>query len=197
MSSPLRRSEKIARVLSYLFLPPVLNITAFAFVIFSFESENGSPWLIFFYTSIFTAILPILIFILFLRKGKIADPDARERSERHVPYIVFAVVITAGLLFIPWANHAPGIRSLFIIYLFNLIFLFLVNLFWKISAHTMGAGGFLGTALFVFGSWGLFAFPVVLALAWARLELKCHTPAQLIAGAIMGLANTLILFHYL
>lgn len=190
-------SKKIARVLSYLFLPPVLNITSFAFVIFTFEPENGSPWLILLYTSIFTAILPILIFILFLRRGKIADPDARERSERHVPYIIFAVVITAGLLFIPWANHAPGIRSLFIIYLFNLIFLFLVNLFWKISAHTMGAGGFLGTALFVFGSWGLFASPVVLALAWARLELKCHTPAQLIAGAITGLANTLILFHYL
>ncbi len=197
MQSSLRRSERIARVLSYLFLPPVLNITSFAFVIFSFESEIGSPWKIFLYTSIFTVILPILIFILFLRKGKIADPDARERTERHIPYIVFAVVITVGLLLIPWADHAPEIRTLFIIYLFNLIFLFLVNLFWKISAHTMGAGGFLGTALFVFGVWGFLALPVVIALAWARLELKCHTPAQIVAGALTGLANTLILFHYL
>lgn len=194
---PRARELKTAKILSYLFLPPVLNLLSFSFVIFGFEREPGSARLIFFYTSFFTVLLPVLIFILFLRKGKIADPDARVRSERHVPYIVFTIVISAGLLLIPWGNFSSEVHSLYIIYLFNLIFLFLVNLFWKISAHTMGAGGFTGTLLFATGIYGLAGIPVILLLAWARMKLDCHTPAQLVAGAVAGLINTLLLFYFL
>ncbi len=191
------REIKFAKILSYLFLPPVLNLLSFSFVISNFERDPDSARIIFFYTSLFTVLLPVLIFILFLRKGKIADPDARIRSERHIPYVVFIIVISSGLLLIPWGNFSAEVHSLYIIYLFNLIFLFLVNLFWKISAHTMGAGGFTGTLIFATGVYGLAGIPVILLLAWARKTLDCHTHAQLAAGALAGLVNTLLLFNFL
>jgi hypothetical protein len=191
------RSEKIARIISYIFLPPFLNIGCFIAVISQFEPKSGEPFKIFIYTSIFTAILPILVFLLFLKKGTIADPDARERNERHLPYIVFALIILIGYLLIPWQNHADEIRILFLIYLLNLVFLFFVNLFWKMSAHTMGAGGFVGALLVSFGFWGIAGFPIILILSWARYKLKCHTIPQISFGAFFGVLNTLILFKVL
>lgn len=184
-----------AKVISYLFLPPIVNLASFIAVTLKFESKTGNPLGIIGYTSLFTVFLPIFVFILFLRKGKIADADARERKERHIPYLVFAVIIFIGFLIIPWNDHASEIKYLFLIYLFNLLTLFFVNLFWKISAHTMGAGGLLATLLFSFGYWGLIASPVIIVLGWSRYELKCHTVGQITAGAVLGVINTLILFN--
>ncbi len=72
----------------------------------------------------------------------------------------------------------------------------LVTLFWKISAHAVGTGGLLG---FLFGIVYSFAamellYPTlacVLAtglLLSARLYLNAHTPAEVGAGFLLGLA---------
>lgn len=189
--------ERLAKVISYLFLPPVVNLISFIAIIFFFESEQNQRLTSLLYTSLFTVVFPVLVFILFLKKGNIADPDARNRKERHMPYLVFAVIIFTGYLLIPWAQFADETRFLFLIYLLNLLFLFFVNLFWKISAHTMGAGGLTGTFIFIFGWWGLMLLPVIFVLAWARFRLKCHTPWQLFFGAFFGILNTLLFFKFL
>ena len=189
-----RKRELIAKIISYLFLPPVLNLISFFLTVNKFEPDSGNSLLILGYTSLFSVVLPVLVFILFLRKGKIADADARNRTERHIPYLVFAAIILAGYFLIPWHDHAVEIKILFLIYLANLLTLFFVNLLWKISAHTMGAGGLVAVVILTHGFWGLAALPVVFALGWARFELKCHTTGQILAGASLGVFNTLILF---
>lgn len=197
MSFTLTREERLAKVISYLFLPPVVNLISFIAVIYFFETNYDNRLISLSYTSLFTVVFPVLVFILFLKKGNIADADARNRNERHVPYLVFAAIILTGYLFIPWDQFADETRYLFLIYLLNLLFLFFVNLFWKISAHTMGAGGMTGTFIFIFGWWGFLFLPVILVLAWARLKLKCHTPWQLFFGAFFGILNTLLFFKLL
>jgi hypothetical protein len=197
MKTGLGKEEKLATIISYLFLPPVVNLISFILIIFKNEPTPEARLTSLFYTSLFTVVLPVLIFILFLKKGQIADPDARNRKERHIPYLVFAGVITLGYLFIPWQHFIDETRILFLIYLFNLLFLFFINLFWKISAHTMGAGGLIGTIIFLFGWWGLVFVPVIVILAWARYKLKCHTRWQLFFGAFFGILNTLLFFKLL
>ncbi len=187
----------LAKIVSYMFLPPVVNLISFIVVIFFFESNHDHRLTSLLYTSLFTVVFPVLVFILFLKKGNIADADARNRNERHMPYLVFAAIILTGYLLIPWDQFAGETRILFLIYLLNLLFLFFVNLFWKISAHTMGTGGLTGTFIFVFGWWGLILLLVIFILAWARYELKCHTPWQLFFGAFFGILNTLLFFKFL
>ncbi|MBK7866718.1 MAG: hypothetical protein IPJ75_06840 [Ignavibacteriales bacterium] len=191
------KQDQLAKIISYLFLPPVVNLISFIAIIYSFESNHDHRLTSLLYTSLFTVVFPVLVFILFLKKGNIADADARNRNERHMPYLVFAAIILTGYLLIPWDQFADETRILFIIYLLNLLFLFFVNLFWKISAHTMGAGGLTGTFIFIFGWWGLMLLPVILVLAWARFQLKCHTPWQLFFGAFFGILNTLLFFKFL
>ena len=71
----------------------------------------------------------------------------------------------------------------------------LINTVWKISAHTVGLGGVLGTImplLVKYGDTDLFMpFVTLIALsglvASARLQLNAHTPGQVGAGFGLGL----------
>ena len=70
----------------------------------------------------------------------------------------------------------------------------LVNRRWKISIHTTGAGG--GAALaatLVEAAWWPLCALLPLAAGWARWRRQAHSPAQLVAGAVLGAAVTLLL----
>jgi hypothetical protein len=72
--------------------------------------------------------------------------------------------------------------------------MFTISIFWKISMHMAGVGGFSIALVFVFGAaagWAFLSLPLV---AWARLHRRKHTPAQLAAGAIAGIAIALFVF---
>ena len=62
----------------------------------------------------------------------------------------------------------------------------IINGYWKISIHSVGVGGGL-LVLMVAGGWGLWPAGVAAALvAWARLRLGAHSPAQVAAGLALG-----------
>ncbi|MCL5267789.1 MAG: hypothetical protein M1469_06785 [Bacteroidetes bacterium] len=44
--------------------------------------------------------------------------------------------------------------------------------------------------LLAFGPQVLFAFPIIGVVAWARIELKAHPTAQVIAGSALGIVLT-------
>jgi membrane-associated phospholipid phosphatase len=61
-----------------------------------------------------------------------------------------------------------------------------VTIFWKISIHTACAAGTVAILVIEFGPALWVTFPVVAAVAWARVALRDHTPAQVTAGALVG-----------
>jgi len=76
----------------------------------------------------------------------------------------------------------------------------IINIWWKISAHATGAGGFLGGILCVSYQnyinpleWIVTVILICGAVAAARLYLKAHTPGQVIAGFLNGALCTLII----
>lgn len=82
------------------------------------------------------------------------------------------------------------------------VVLVIVSRSWRISLHAASVAGFLGVALFVAGflaessAAGSFSptavavasIPVLLLVCWSRLRLHAHSPAQVAAGAVVGLA---------
>lgn len=62
----------------------------------------------------------------------------------------------------------------------------MISRYWKISIHAVGVGGGSIILLIVGGTalWPVILAPV--AVSWARLRLGAHTPAQLIAGSVLG-----------
>jgi hypothetical protein len=69
------------------------------------------------------------------------------------------------------------------------------NLVWQLSLHTALAAATVATAVLFLGPPGLIAVPAVPLIAWARLRLGAHTPAQVAAGTILGTAAALC-YHF-
>lgn len=71
-------------------------------------------------------------------------------------------------------------------YISNTLITIFINRSWKISAHAMGAAGPFAAIAFVFGWLGLMMLPIVILVGWTRIELKCHTISQVVAGILLA-----------
>jgi hypothetical protein len=78
----------------------------------------------------------------------------------------------------------------------------LVSFKWKISAHLIGIGGLFG-ALFFYAVYFIADFIYILmlvsllsgAVAYARLQLKAHRPAQVYAGFLTGFIGMMMILY--
>ncbi len=145
-------------------------------------------------TFLFTAILPAIPIYLLMRKGEVHDLFISKKEERTMPYLFSFMAYVFWALFMwrtmqfPMFIVAMGIGSALSI--FVIVF---INLRWKISAHLAGIGGLVGS---VFGVcyrmsinpvWLIILLLTISALvALSRIELKAHTPGQVLAGFGVG-----------
>ncbi len=141
-------------------------------------------------------IMPISVFWLGLKKGKIKDIDFTRRQDR-TPYLLILLFFWIIGMILSWSLYGPKliIILLFIAVLVNIIIL-LINFYWKISNHALVASVF---GLFVnqlFGWqhwWLLLIIPVV---AWSRWVQKKHTLGQLVGGMSVGIVAWLVLMMF-
>ncbi len=141
----------------------------------------------------FTIILPLGITLFLIWRGRVSGLFMPDKRERILPYIIGIMSYIALDIFL--FNHA------FMLFISRaaigmtaaLVIICCVNFWWKISAHMCGTGGLCG-AIFGFlwilpahNPWLMSALMLASGLvAWARIERKAHTPAQLVAGYTVG-----------
>ncbi|MCL6521706.1 MAG: phosphatase PAP2 family protein [Firmicutes bacterium] len=142
-------------------------------------------------------LLPLSVLAAGRRRGWWSHPDLVDRGERSL----FLPVAWAGsgLAWLAARRWAPGswLPDGFAVVLAWLAGVWLVTLRWKISLHTGAIGATTGGLAFFFAQAGqpraaLLALAVGTllgaAVAWSRLRLGRHTPAQVVAGFLFGLA---------
>lgn len=188
-------SNKAARVISILFVPPSFTIIIFTFLAFYLESENIkiAVTLIVTYTLGFAA--PIILFFYLRRKKLIVDSDASFKEERTLPFSIAIIFYLIGLIFLIYFNVNIISIALWFCYISNTIITLVINKYWKISAHSMGAAGPFAALTFLFGLPAIWFLIVIILIGWARIKLKCHTPAQVIAGLVLAFISTFIQIH--
>jgi membrane-associated phospholipid phosphatase len=151
-------------------------------------------------TFLFTGLMPAIPILMMLRKGDVSDLFISKREQRTLPYLfsfisyAFWTLFLLRVLKLPMFMVAVGIGTTL-----SILFITLINLKWKISAHLSGIGGLAGG---VFGVcyrlaynpyWFLIAVLAVSALvAYSRIELKAHTPGQTLAGFSLGFVTVFI-----
>lgn len=179
-------SHKLARFVSTLFVPPSFTIFIFTIFAFTLESEPSKQVVTILIALVFGFIAPIVLFLILRKKGKLADQDASIKEERTFPFIIAIGFYLVGLVFmIKYDLNIISIAFWFC-YISNTIITIFINKFWKISAHAMGAAGPFAAVVFAFGWIGLILLPIVIFVGWARIELKCHTLTQVIAGILLA-----------
>lgn len=175
-----------ARALTEVFSPAILVI-ALLFGVAIHASPTTSRGLLYgAVTAFFAGGLPYAILLLGIRRGHLGDRHIRERSERPTMMAIGLVSVTVGLLLTWWLGAPRALFALVAAMLAGIAVTLAITAFWKISIHTATAAGTLAVLVIEFGPalWATLA--IVAALAWARVVLRDHTPAQVTAGAVVG-----------
>jgi membrane-associated phospholipid phosphatase len=181
-----------------LIFQPLLMPTFGMIILMNMTFFVGLPplwrWISIIGTFIFTAVLPAIPILVMLRKGEINDLFISKKEERTMPYLfsflayVFWSMFMWRTLQFPMFIVAMGIGSAI-----SIIAITVINLKWKISAHLGGVGGLTGAVFGVCYRMAINPLPfliIILAIsalvALARMELKAHTPGQVLAGFVVG-----------
>ncbi|RTQ53773.1 hypothetical protein EJV47_03295 [Hymenobacter gummosus] len=144
-----------------------------------------------------TFVLPGLLIWLLARLGFITSVELPDRRQRTVPLLIAAACFAAATLLLAQVPLAgPLLSRLFGAITLSVLLTILITLSWKISAHGVGMGGAVGFLALLLPlpspagpaalGWWLIALLAAAAVAWARLQLRAHTPAQVAAGLALG-----------
>ncbi|MDE6295175.1 MAG: phosphatase PAP2 family protein [Muribaculaceae bacterium] len=188
----------VSHILSWVF-SPLLTPTYGMIAIFTMTPLRFAPLRsIFIVISVIfslTAILPGLTVWLLTRYGDVADMALTRRKDRLYPYIIIIAALVAAGFYLKIIGTQLWIPSFFWGAAAAAAICFIINYWWKISAHGAGMGGL--AALFAVLTrysfptvdvwiWLLAAIAVCGLLASARVWLGRHTPMQTIAGTLVG-----------
>lgn len=149
-------------------------------------------------------IVPLVMILIMIKLKMLSTIDLKHRKERLIPYLI----VIGFYMYSYWLFQHQNlpISNLLYSYFLGIIIIMLagviINFIWKISVHLLAIGGVLGwlialsilhqlnfdylliTILFIAG-----------LIAFARLYLKAHTPAQVYVGFILGLAMQLTVVY--
>lgn len=182
--------DKLARIVSTVFVPPSFTIIIFTIFAFYLENDFTKILVTILVALIFGFISPIVLFLQYRKRGKIVDIDASIKEERTVPMSISLIFYIIGLIFL--LVYKVNIISIafWFCYISNTLIAISINKKWKISAHTMGASGPIAALTFVFGPVSLIYLVISVLVGWSRIQLKCHSFGQVMAGGIFAFIST-------
>ncbi len=181
---PKTKGEYIAYSISQVGSPPVWGLFALALVATTLTFANDWPWLgLYLLLNILT---PLSFLVWQLRRGSITDLDIQLREQRRNTLLVTIGGFAFTWLVMLFGGAPPALTLLAGAGMLQWIIIFAITMRWKVSIHSTSATG---VAILILRIFGLSAVPLVISIpliAWSRVKLRHHTPAQTIVGVILG-----------
>lgn len=192
-----------ARIMSMIFTPFYLPLVGLvALFLFSYMSllplAYKLPMLLTVYIS--TILMPSLLIHLYRRFQGWTSKELGRKERRIVPYLI-SILCYFGCFFLMEYRNTPRVISIILVAALVIqMVCALINVWWKISTHTAAIGGVAG-GLVVYSIacsfnpiWWL-AFVILLAgmVGTARMILRQHTLAQVVAGFLVGVVCALFI----
>ena len=161
---------------------------------------NAYIWVAILGTLVITALIPIVLLLILWKRGNISSLHIDNAKERTTPYIYSLICYGFWCYFVGVTLHMPLVWLVVAIgSTCALLAVTIINHWWKISAHLTGMGGLLGgicsLALYYSAlptTLIIITLTISLLLMYARLYMNAHTPAQVVAGYLLGILFTFI-----
>ena len=178
----LRRLDKLAYLISHALNPSMVGLGVFA----GLTSLDRAAWPAGAVGVFLYSIFPGIILFRLRRSGYIDQLYPNDGKQRERLLLLGAGCYFLGCILLLLANAPALMVGAGCAFCANTSLVWLINRQWKISIHTTGVGSGLLVLLLAGGTvvWSL--APALPLVAWARLRLGSHTPAQLAAGALLG-----------
>jgi len=189
--------NKIARIISTVFVPPSFTLIVFTIFALVLENEFYKQLIVISTAFVFGFIAPIVLFVILRKKKKLIDIDASEKDERTFPFIISILFYLAGLIILIIFNVIIISIAFWFCYISNTLITIFINKHWKISAHSMGASGPLAAMTYVFGPMALVFSLIILMVGWSRIQLKVHNAAQVSAGILLAFISTYLQIYFI
>jgi membrane-associated phospholipid phosphatase len=148
-------------------------------------------------TAVFASVLPYAIILRGVRHGRLSDKNLSRREERIRFGAVAITSILVGLAVLAAFDAPAEMVALLASIAAGVACGWVVTLWWKISVHAAIAAGAATVLLLVLGTALLAAWPLVALIAWARVQVGDHTPAQVLAGVALGVVVNATIFPLL
>lgn len=186
-----------ARIISMVFTPFYLPLVGLvALFMFSYMSllpmAYKLPMLLTVY--LFTILMPSLLIHLYRKFQGWTSKELGRKERRIVPYIISILCYFGCFFFMEYRNTPRVISIILVAALVIQMVCAFINIWWKISTHTAAIGGVAGTLTiysigFAFNPLWWLSFVILLAgmVGSARMILRQHTLAQVVAGFFVGL----------
>ncbi|MGA5303734.1 phosphoesterase PA-phosphatase [Nucisporomicrobium flavum] len=145
---------------------------------------------------VFVSVIPLGYIFVRVRRRTLTDMHVGVREHRLLPFVVGVVSVVAGLVVLLAGGAPSDLVAVVAVVLVDAAVLIVVSSFWKISVHAMVAMMTTGILAVVHGPvlWAL--LPLVALVAWSRVRLTDHSVAQVVAGAVVGLAMVAVFLPF-
>ena len=160
---------------------------------FEFNIPNEVKEVVFKLVVATTIIFPALATTVFKLSGTVHTFMMRTRQERRFPFLLTAIFYMFGYYLLRRLSLPTIFYKIMLGATLSVTIAVIFNIVWKVSIHSIGIGGIIGTLLII--SQLLFVdvkIPVIIVIliagiiASARLSLDEHTPAQIYTGLLIG-----------
>ena len=132
------------------------------------------------------SILPFLFVVRGVRRNQFTDHHVGERRQRTLPLLVALGSASTGLGLLAVGGAPRALLVVVATMISGLMIAIPLTLVWKVSLHTLT----LTAAVVLLGSVSGLAAAclsvLVVLVGWSRVELRAHSPAQVVAGAALG-----------
>jgi hypothetical protein len=196
--------EKPAKIISVIFHPLLMPVYGIA-IIFSAPTLLGYlPFnvkkLLFLIILVNNVLLPISLMPFFIQRKIISSWSLNERKERNIPLIITTLLYITTSYIIFRFPIPLFLKSFIFAIAFLSVIVTLINFWWKISLHAVGAGALIGLVFLLSVKmltpldWYLIPAVIIAGLILSsRLSLNHHNPTQVWVGIFTGFSG-LILF---
>lgn len=136
--------------------------------------------------TLITVLIPVLYVVWLVQRGKVTGFHLVARHERLGPFIVTLIAALVGCAFMQQPSVSPTLKIVALLNMIQTLLLMTITLQWKISIHSTAVSGAAVLAYYFASSVMLPLLLCVPLIGWSRIYLKRHTPAQVLAGAMLG-----------
>ena len=185
MGKPCMR-KRIASLTSNV-LHPVLLILALILLLSSTAASgmlDAVKWTV---IAIAISVLPVLLVVIYrVRSGKLDAIFTNDRQQRTKTYLLTGLCSIASCLVLASLGAPSMLVTAYTAGVVLVVIFMFINLWWKISLHTALISAAVTVMIMLYGGMATVTVVLVPLTAWSRIELKYHSLAQAVTGALLA-----------
>ena len=188
MARPIPRRLRVARLVGEVLSPPPILVALALAVAWEASPTPAMAALWGGIVALSASLVPYALILRGVRRGRLSDRNISLREQRVRFGGVAIASLLAGLAVLAAFDAPAELVALLASIAVGVACGWVITLWWKISVHAAIAAGAATVLTLLFGAAGLAAWPLVALIAWSRVQVGDHTPAQVLAGVALGVA---------